>query len=159
MTQAKQPAPEDSTAAAFIDSPRSVTFNGADVAVLPMELLQSIKLTRILKPLFPTITNFIITGGDDLHGDGGSFDLIANAYADHGEAVIEALELLTGIDAAVIGRTRDLAGITTLLQAIFEVNKDFFGQQVAALLADMRRKTAASGPGLMPSTASPTATH
>ncbi len=160
MTQNTQAAPEDTTAAAFIDSPRMVTFNGADVAVLPMELLQSIKLTRILSPLFPTISLLIIGGGDDIDNDAAMFSLFANAYADHGEAVIDAMELLTGLDREPIARTRDLAGVYALLRAIYEVNKDFFGHQVAALQADLRKKMQASGPGATQSIASPApATH
>lgn len=160
MTQTTQAAPEDETAAAFIDTPRSVRFNGADVSILPMELLQSIKLTKILRPVFPTISLLIMGAGDETDSDAAMFSLFANAYADHGELIIEGIELLTGIDAAAIGRTRDLAGLYALLQAIYEVNKDFFGHQVGALLADVRKKVEASGPGQTPSTASSApATH
>lgn len=142
--------PEDPTAAAFVPEVQSLTFNGSAIDVRPLDVLQAIRISRILKQVLPALDKLaplLADGGDD----GADVALLVELLADFGEPLTEAVAIATGLPLKDVQGSRDMAGLIGVITAIVRVNLHFFVQQVAPHLAGLRNAAAASGAGLMPS--------
>jgi len=150
MTTTAAP-PEDDTAAAFIPQAQALTFNGQPLTVQPLTVLQGIQISRSLKQVLPALDNLApLLQGGDLGGD--EVGLLVQLLADYGEPLTEAVAIATGLALEEVQGSRDIAGLIGLIAAVIRINVDFFAQQVAPHLADLRNAAAANGAGPTPST-------
>lgn len=160
MTQNTQAAPEDTTAAALIDSPATVHFHGEDIAIRPLTVMQVIQVSRAFKQLLPAldIMGPLLGGADDALGE-DALPAIVELLADYGEPLTEAVALCINKPASFVQDTDDIGGLIALIAAVIKANADFFGQRAGPHLAGLREKLPA-GTGAMPSTPlSAPATH
>lgn len=150
MTTTAAP-PEDDTAAAFIPEAQALTFNGQAITVQPLEVMQAILIGRVLKQVLPSLDRLAPLLQDSEQGD-VDVGLLVELLADYGEPMTEAVAIATGLPLKDVQGSRDIAGLIGVIAAIVRVNVDFFAQQVAPYLADLRNAAAANGAGPTPST-------
>jgi hypothetical protein len=117
----------------------------AAVQIRPITVGQLPRFLRVVKPLVGAVAG----GGSPLSTSGHGPDTLEvnllDLYVEHGERLNEAVSVATGlpqdeIDALPVDDALRLA------MAVWEVNRDFFGQRVAPLLAQMMRQGIGSGP-------------
>lgn len=125
---------------------RNVTVAGRMVSVLPLTIGQLPRFVRAIQPALP-----MLAGKEDP-------DWLA-LVGEHGEALIEAAAIATGLEVAEI----EVAApdeFVLLCGAIFEVNTDFFVRRLAPALQsatanmEVAMQTATIGAGAIPSTLS-----
>lgn len=143
--------PEDPTAAAFVPEVQQLTFNGNTIEVRPLNVLQTIQISRSLKQVLPALDKLGPLLGDG--GDGTDVALLVELLADFGEPLTEAVSIATGLPLKDVQSSRDMAGLIGIIAAIVRINTDFFAQQAVPHLAGLRNAAAASGAGPMPSPA------
>ena len=121
----------------------SVSFGGADVQVLPVCAGNIPALIRSARPVLQTLL-----AGNVLTGEGDEFDInllqLADLLGDHGDAVFDALAIASGIDAKAL-RSAQLDEVLRVAQVCIRVNRDFFTQRVAPLLAGTVRQLPGAG--------------
>lgn len=117
-----------------------VTVRGETITVGPLELRQIGPFTREIRYIVPGVMRAL--GAADMTD--GSFELAAlDLLADSAEQVQHALAAAIDRDPEWIGRaTAD--EVIVLAQAVYRVNRDFFGRKVAPLLKDLRASSAAA---------------
>jgi len=119
-----------------------VVFRGKSYVVAPLTVGQIPRFARALKPL----------AGVDLLGSLSAADAgtILALVADHGESLIEAVAVATGVPKAEIeaASADELIGIAMI---VVGVNGDFFSRRLAPAISKALQ-LARSGAGRMPST-------
>lgn len=115
----------------------SVEFRGATRDISPLKVGQLPKFARAIKPIGGEAFSGIING--DLSG---LFDLIA----DHGEAIIDAASVASGIDRAEIEQA-DVDELVHLAAVIIKVNADFFARRLTPALRKAAAQAATNGDG------------
>lgn len=130
-----------------LDPPgHNVTIAGRTVSVVPLTIGQLPRFVRAIQPAAP-----LLAGGEDIEW--------LPLVAEHGEALIEAAAVATGIEV------QDLEALAPdefvlLCGAIFEVNVDFFVQRLAPAMERASDRMVAAmttippGDGATPSTLS-----
>lgn len=107
---------------------RTVLLDGEPLQVKPVTVGRLPRFLRAIKPVLATM-------------QGEELDLFA-AFADHGEQVIEALSIATGLPVARI-EVLELDAALDLARAVIEVNLDFFARRVTPAIAQL---TTVAGP-------------
>lgn len=119
----------------------SATFNGREIQIKPLKVGQLPAFARAIKPLGGAI-EAIATGTAAL-----DVAMLLGMIGDHGESVIEAVAVATGLSRDEINdATPDQ--LVELVVVVLKVNADFFkGRLTPAILAAVNR--------VVPATASP----
>ena len=159
----KPKSAEDDTAHAFLPVARSVQFNGQDLTVDTLDVLQIIKISGTLKKVLPALDHvqaLMDRPGADLAEPGAAeLGIVVELLADYGEPLTEAVAIAIRRPLAEVQGSKDVTGLVELIFAIVKVNADFFVHQAGPRLAALRERLA-SGGGLTPSTVlSAPATH
>lgn len=117
----------------------SVVFIGKERQIVPLKVGQLPKFARAMKNV----------GAVDVDGLlAGDVDAFISLLADHGEAIIEAVAIASGIDRAEIeGSTAD--EMIRLATAVLKVNADFFARRLTPAIKAAAAQ--ANGAGLTPS--------
>jgi hypothetical protein len=121
-----------------------IKFGGRDVAIRPLKVGQLPPFARAIKPVLPFVAHAFTEGGL-------SAAFVVEVIAEHGEQVIEAVSVASGVPAAEISDA-DPEDFLPLVTTVLNVNKDFF----VRLLSKARQAAAespASGDGQTPSSA------
>ncbi|MGR4895028.1 hypothetical protein ACIPR8_07100 [Stenotrophomonas sp. LARHCG68] len=122
----------------------SVQFAGSQVEVLPVCAGSIPPLIRSSRPVLQALL-----AGNVLTGDGDEVDVsliqLVELIGDHGDAVFDALAIASGIKVDAIKAAR-LDDVLRLARVCIQVNRDFFTQSVAPLLAGMARQLPGAGP-------------
>lgn len=120
---------------------REVTYRGERLEIQPLAIGVLPKFVRLTRPVIDALLN----SSEEALQDGGDVDLLLDLVGEHGEACFEAAALVTGkpVDWICGG---DLAEFAQLATAVLEVNRDFFTQRLAPLLAARASKSSGSGP-------------
>lgn len=122
----------------------SVSFGGTEVQVLPVCAGNIPGLIRSARPVLQALL-----AGNVLTGEGDELDInllqLADLLGDHGDAVFDALAIASGIDAKSL-RGAQLDEVLRVAKVCIQVNRDFFSQRVAPLLAGMAQRMPGAGP-------------
>lgn len=150
--------------AEFIPQAHTVRFNGEDITVAPLNVLQVIQVSRALKAVLPALDRVqqLLVARDGAMAQPGADEIaiVVELLADYGEPLTEGIALCIGKPLDFVRGASDFAGLFALIAAIVRVNVDFFGQQAGPHLAGLRSAVAAHGDGATPSTPSAApATH
>ncbi|WP_293716298.1 hypothetical protein [Stenotrophomonas sp. UBA7606] len=125
----------------------SVEFAGQLVEILPIPAGRIPLLIRTARPVIQALMD-----NNVLTGEGDELDInvmqIVDLMGDHGEQFFDALSLAAGVSVADV-EAANLDDVVRLTQACLRVNRDFFTQSVAPLLAGMAQRLPGVGP--MPS--------
>ncbi|NLA67369.1 MAG: hypothetical protein GX856_03825 [Gammaproteobacteria bacterium] len=139
---------------AIAPSTREVEYAGERLVVQPLTVGQIPAVVRNARPVINSV--LALEASDD--DEGALVDLALDLIERHGEGIFEAAALLSGSSVDVIQRGAP-DELVRLGRAIYEVNRDFFAQRLAPMLAEWRESRSA-GAGKTPSTpSSPPATH
>lgn len=123
----------------------SVGYNGKRLDLKPVKVGQVPALVRTARPVIDAVLSLESLPDDGANGD--MVTLVMDLIAEHGDAVFEAASLMSGLPVDEL-RDGDIDEFIQLAQALFEVNRDFFAQRLAPLLAGRKAETApASGAG------------
>lgn len=114
---------------------------GRTITAKPITLGQLPRFVKAIRPAFGALVALVPASsspeaggqGADPEGALDPVELLA-AYADHGEAINEAVCIVTGEPREVIDAL-NLEDALKVLTAVWEVNKDFFAHRVLPLLA------------------------
>jgi hypothetical protein len=109
---------------------RTVRFGGADIQVRPLTVGQLPAFARAIKPAFGAL-------GSDF-----SPNQIVDLLADHGDSIITAISVATGINPELI-RAASLDEMLALVLEVIQVNRDFLTGRLPAML----RAAASQVPG------------
>lgn len=142
--------------AEFIPQAHVVRFNGEDITVEPLDVLQVIQVSRALKAVLPALDRAqVLLGADAAGAEAGADEvaLVVELLADYGEPLTEGIAMAIRKPVDFVRRAKDFAGLIALVGAVMRVNVDFFAHQVAPSLAGLRAAVA-NGDGPMPSTPS-----
>ena len=126
---------------------RAVQYQGERLEIQPLTIGMLPKFVRLARPVIDALIDADLA---QLR-DGDELDVLLDLVVDHGEASFAAAALVTGKPQAWI-ESGDPAEFVELATAIFEVNRDFFIQKLAPLLAGRARPS--PGSGAMPSSSS-----
>lgn len=126
----------------LIDPPgEPVTLGGKTYTVGPLTIGQLPAFARAIKPVSGAIEEALRSGA------GFSADLVLDLIAEHGDTVIEAVSIATGIAADEV-RKGNAADLLSVVPAVLKANRDFLlGRLTPGLRAAM---TAAAGAGSTP---------
>lgn len=123
---------------AALEAPqKEVNWRGESRTITPIKVGKLPAFARAIGPVF-----------DALPGAGGTINFGA-LISEHGEAVIEAASLATGIPRAELDDA-ELDEFMELVAAIIEVNRDFFTRRVQGKVATIASRMTA-GDGSTPS--------
>lgn len=117
-----------------------VTFQGRQLQVAPLKVGQLPAFARAIKPISGTI--------EALASGRAALDLptILTAIADHGDAVIEAVAIGSGVSQDEL-REATPDQLIELAIGVVRINADFFkGRLTPAILAAMKAATPGAGP-------------
>lgn len=141
---------------------KTIMYLGEPLEVLPMEIGQLPKVVRAARPIIAALVAMegSVEDGELLI----AFDLVVEMMEEHGEQLYIAAAAAIGRDEAWVAKGR-LAEFLTLATTIIEVNRDFFVQTLAPMLAARAREhqakraakqaaKATSGDGQTPSNSS-----
>ncbi len=119
-------------------------FAGQKLDIRPIPVGRIPLLIRTARPVVQAlIANNVLTGeGDELDID---VMQIVDLMGDHGEQFFEALSIAAGVSVADV-EAANLDEVVLLTQTCLRVNRDFFTQSVAPLLASMARQLPGAGP-------------
>jgi hypothetical protein len=125
-----------------IESPhKDSTWRGATLRLEPVKVGKFPAFARALRPILGILTS------------AGPVDFAA-VIGDHGDSVIEAVSIATGIPRAELD-TANLDEFMVLVADVIEVNRDFFTRrlagQVTALASQATAATTSLGRGSTPS--------
>lgn len=133
----------------------SVAYRGEKIEILPLPVGTLPKLVREARPVIDFLLEMGELPGDD--DESALMALVLNLIEQHGERVFVAAAICTGREQAWI-EGGDTAEFIELAIKLFEVNRDFFVQRLAPLLAGWAGKARAlSGAGPTPSNSSSSA--
>ena len=122
----------------------SVEFAGQLVEILPIPAGRIPSLIRTARPVIQALM-----GSNVLTGEGDELDInvmqIVDLMGDHGEQFFDALSLAAGVSVADV-EAANLDDVVRLTQTCLRVNRDFFTQSVAPLLAGMAQRLPGVGP-------------
>jgi len=122
----------------------SVEFAGQLVKILPIPAGRIPPLIRTARPVIQALMD-----NNVLTGEGDELDInvmqIVDLMGDHGEQFFDALSLAAGVSVADV-ETANLDDVVRLTQTCLRVNRDFFTQSVAPLLAGMAQRLPGVGP-------------
>ncbi|WP_313644466.1 hypothetical protein [Stenotrophomonas sp.] len=125
----------------------SVDFAGKKLDIRPIPVGRIPLLIRTARPVVQALI-----GNNVLTGEGDELDIdvmqIVDLMGDHGEQFFDALSLAAGVSVADV-EAANLDDVVRLTQTCLRVNRDFFTQSVAPLLAGMAQRL--PGVGLTPS--------
>ena len=151
--------PRQESGLEVLESPSTgVLFRGERLEIRPLTIGQIPRLLRTAQPVVDAIIDSTVLVGDDI--DEGLLGFVMTLLADHGEAVIDALAIITGKSREYIAEG-DLAESAELAMKVAKVNRDFFDQRLGPLLRRaLNGEAAADGTGSTPSRSSAiAATH
>lgn len=117
----------------------AVTIKGERYEFGALEVGQLPAFARAIRPMGEAVSAIL---------DGGQFTLgtLLDMMADHGEHVIEAVALATGIPVAVINKAKP-DELLPAVRGAFEVNRDFFLRRLMpALRAALKPASPGAGP-------------
>jgi len=124
-----------------------VDFAGKKLDIRPIPVGRIPLLIRTARPVVQALI-----GNNVLTGEGDELDIdvmqIVDLMGDHGEQFFDALSLAAGVSVADV-EAANLDDVVRLTQTCLRVNRDFFTQSVAPLLAGMAQRL--PGVGLTPS--------
>lgn len=124
-----------------IDPPAgSVSFRGVQYVVGPLKIGQLPAFARAIKPVSAHIEQAITSGR------GFQVEMLLDLIAEHGESVIEAVSVATGIPGAEL-REGDAAELLALIPAVLRTNKDFLIGRLTPAVRAAVRATLAPGTG------------
>lgn len=131
---------------------RPVSFRGERLEIRPLPVGM---IPRIIRTARPVIDDLLKLDGLPEDGSDAMVGIVIDLLDKHAERFFEAVATAVGREQAWIesGNTAEFLG---LVQALFEVNRDFFEQTLGPLLAVARAK-ARDGRGPMPSSSSSSA--
>ena len=122
----------------------SVAFAGQQVEILPIPAGRIPALIRAARPVIQALMD-----NNVLTGEGDELDInvmqIVDLMGDHGEQFFDALSLAAGVSVADV-EAANLGDVVRLTQTCLRVNRDFFTQSVAPLLAGMAQRLPGVGP-------------
>lgn len=118
-----------------------VPFAGEQVQVAPLMAGNLPAMIRAVRPFVGALAAMQPTG------DGNDIDLMqfVNLLGDHGDAVFTAISLATGVAESQL-RAAQIDQVLVLANAAIGVNRDFFTQTLAPLLASLMRPGSGAGP-------------
>lgn len=119
----------------------SVAFVGEQVQVAPLVAGNLPAMIRAVRPFVGALAALQPTG------DGNDIDLLqlVDLLGDHGDAVFTAISLATGVEEGRL-RAAQIDQVLLLANAAIGVNRDFFTQTLAPLLASLMRPGSGAGP-------------
>ncbi|MGD9599933.1 MAG: hypothetical protein AB7P94_16845 [Steroidobacteraceae bacterium] len=122
----------------------SATFGGREVQIQPLKVGQLPAFARAIKPLGAAIEQ-VATGAKALN-----LAALLDMVAEHGDAVIEATAIGSGVQRAELEQgTPD--ELITLAVAVLKVNADFFrGRLTPAVVAAVAKASPMPGAGPTP---------
>lgn len=120
---------------ALVPLPRKVAFRGKEVEVAPLRLAQISAFAAATRGICgrAILAAQLLEEGQSLHVGALVYDALENDTA----SVTEALSLVTGLPAEEIG-AGTLDEVVDLIEAVVEVNHDFFFRRLPAVLQRMR---------------------
>jgi hypothetical protein len=116
-----------------------VPYKGGTIEVLPVEVGNIPAIIRQARPIIDSI--LALDDAPDASKEDELVGLALDMLDKHGDAVFEAMALIVGHDVAVI-RKGNIGEFVVLAKAVFEVNRDFFRDHLAPLLAKARAQAA-----------------
>lgn len=116
-------------------APRHVRFRGETLELRPLRLGDLPAFSRLVRPV---IAEFL--GDRHPEWDGNDERMILEISELHGESILAAAAIATGRPVEWIEGSGSTAEILALVQAIVEVNRDFFTR---AMLAEVRAQAPA----------------
>lgn len=151
MDTNRNAAPQDD-GAEFLPVARTVRFNGEDITVQPLDVLQVIQVSRSLKAVLPALDRVqaLLGAAQDAPGKEEAA-IVVELLADYGEPLTEGIAHAIRKPVAFVRQSQDFAGLFALFSAVLGVNADFFARQVGPFLAGLRAAPA-PGAGPTPST-------
>ena len=132
-----------------------VTVRGELLDIQPLTVGHLPALVRLARPVIDALmaldadTLDALAAADAsqvLAGDNDALAMLMGLVGDHGEALIEATAWCIDRKPEWVRRA-DLVDFITLVQAVIGVNRDFFTQRLAPLLASRGGATRANGAG------------
>ncbi len=112
-----------------------VPFHAGTIDVLPIEVGQIPAVIRKARPVIASILDLENLPEDG--NDGAMVDLALDMIEQHGDAVFESIALLIGREASEVKKL-NIGQFVVLAKSVFEVNRDFFRDHLAPLLARVR---------------------
>ena len=113
---------------------------GRTITAMPITVGQLPRFVRAIRPAFgalvalaPAASSPEAEGGQGADSEGMDAIGLLDAYAEHGEALNEAVSIVTGEPLEVI-EALNLEEAAAVLLAVWEVNQDFFARRVLPLL-------------------------
>lgn len=108
-------------------APVVVEFRGERLEIRPLTIGQLPKFMRLARPIIEAV----VGRGDALpDDDGGLIDLLVGLVADHGDAAVEAMAIVTGKPVAWL-EAGSPTEFPALVRAIIAANKALFDQWIA----------------------------
>jgi hypothetical protein len=111
---------------AIAPEPAVVLFKGRDVTILPLSVGKLPAFARAVRPFADRLNSF-----DKLDADA-----ILGLIADHGEKVLEAVSIASGVTRKEIDEA-DPVELIALASKAIKVNADFFGRRLAQMAPAM----------------------
>lgn len=124
-------------------APSGVRVGGKALEIRPLVVGVLPRLVRTARPVIDAVLDLDNLPDEDDTGE--IVVLLLNLIEAHGEKVFEAAAMCIGEDEAWV-ESLDIAEFAEVAMKVFEVNRDFFAQKLAPLLA-ARAANKASGGG------------
>lgn len=133
---------DDLSAVVPAETPASFGVRG--LALRPLRVGAIPQLVRVARPVIEALVDgdLLVVGGELVDIKIGS---VLNLIADHGDAIFQAVSIATGVPADELANG-DIDEFVVLVQRAVEVNRDFFSQKLAPLLAGLARARLGDGP-------------
>ncbi|MGV8959203.1 MAG: hypothetical protein ACOH1V_02290 [Stenotrophomonas sp.] len=135
----------------LVPASTAVTFRGEVVNLRPVPVGVIPPLVRVLRPMLDRARSLTSKGEDGNAPAAGlldldiSIDLLMDLMDEHAQDLFEAVALLADRPTAWI-EGGDLAEFIELAMGAIEVNRDFFTQRIAPLLAGRVKASLGAGP-------------
>lgn len=125
-------------------APTGAAFRGKTIEIKPLTVRQLPAFARAIKPISAVVEGFA-TGRAELN-----LGALVGVIADHGDSVVEAVSVATGLSADELGASTP-DQLIELAIAVVKVNADFFkGRLTPAILAAVSKGRAVIGAGPTP---------
>jgi len=119
----------------------SVMYGGERIEVLPLTIGQLPKIVRLARPVIDSLMAM-----DESAGEAEMVAMLMDMLDKHGEAMFGAVALAVDKPEEFIAKGK-LDEFVDLAKAVYEVNRDFFAQKLAPLLAGRVASPAKPGRG------------